>query len=86
MTGWIGIALGDVTGIGPEVTLKALALELAADETRYLLIGDEAQLRDLNQKLGLRLDLERFEGYAGAGRVLLHHASAGPLPGTLRPG
>jgi len=26
MTGWIGIALGDFTGIGPEVALKALSL------------------------------------------------------------
>jgi len=25
MTGWIAVSLGDVTGIGPEVTLKALA-------------------------------------------------------------
>jgi 4-hydroxythreonine-4-phosphate dehydrogenase len=40
MTGWIGISLGDVTGIGPEITLKALATEAAADETRYLLIPD----------------------------------------------
>ena len=40
MTGWIGISLGDITGIGPEVTLKALAVEAKADDTRYLLIGD----------------------------------------------
>ena len=40
MTGWIGISLGDITGIGPEVTLKALAVEAQADDTRYLLIGD----------------------------------------------
>jgi len=25
MTGWLGVSLGDVTGIGPEVTLKAIA-------------------------------------------------------------
>ena len=40
MTGWIGITLGDVTGIGPEVALKAIAAEAAGDQTRYLLIGD----------------------------------------------
>jgi hypothetical protein len=28
MTGWIAISLGDATGIGPEVTLKALAAEI----------------------------------------------------------
>ena len=36
MTGWIGITLGDVTGIGPEVVLKALAAEARSDGTRYL--------------------------------------------------
>ncbi len=40
MTGWIGITLGDVTGIGPEVALKAIAAEAHNDDTRYLLIGD----------------------------------------------
>ena len=34
MTGWIAISLGDVTGIGPEVTLKALAGEAETDDTR----------------------------------------------------
>mgnify|MGYP002140301741 CR=1 FL=1 len=31
MSGMIGISLGDVTGVGPEVTLKAIAAELPAD-------------------------------------------------------
>ena len=35
MTRWIGITLGDVTGIGPEVTLKALAA-LASAMTRAI--------------------------------------------------
>ena len=44
MTGFIGISLGDATGIGPEVTLKALAAELPGDDTRYLILGDEPLL------------------------------------------
>ena len=36
----IAIALGDVTGIGPEVTLQALAEDLDQDDTRYVLLGD----------------------------------------------
>src|SRR6185436_1270888 len=36
------IAFGDAGGIGPEVALKAIAAELAADDTQYLLIGDPA--------------------------------------------
>ena len=57
MTGWIGISLGDITGIGPEVTLKALAVEAQADDTRYLLIGDAEHARRLNEQLGLKLSL-----------------------------
>ena len=49
MTGWIGISLGDVTGVGPEVTLKALAAEAAVDDTKYFLIGDYDYITRLNQ-------------------------------------
>ncbi len=45
MTGWIGISLGDITGIGPEVTLKALVADNPQDKTRYLLIGDTDHVR-----------------------------------------
>jgi 4-hydroxythreonine-4-phosphate dehydrogenase len=54
----IGISLGDVTGIGPEVTLKALATEAQAGDARYLIIGDAAHVRVLNQRLGLNLPLQ----------------------------
>jgi 4-hydroxythreonine-4-phosphate dehydrogenase len=57
MPGRIAISLGDVTGIGPEVTLKALAAELDADDFQYLLFGDGKLLHDLNSRLGLRLPL-----------------------------
>jgi 4-hydroxythreonine-4-phosphate dehydrogenase len=58
----IGISLGDVTGIGPEVTLKALATEAGSDDTRYLLIGDVEHVQRLNRKLGLNLALEVLQG------------------------
>ena len=52
----IGICIGDVTGIGPEVTLKAVAEEMKREDGfDYLLIGDGAYLRKLNEKLGLGL-------------------------------
>jgi 4-hydroxythreonine-4-phosphate dehydrogenase len=53
----IGISLGDIKGIGPEVTLKALAQQPASEKTRFLLIGDAAHTLDLNQRLGLNLPL-----------------------------
>jgi 4-hydroxythreonine-4-phosphate dehydrogenase len=55
----IGICIGDVTGIGPEVALKAVAEEVKRDDGfDYLLIGDTRHCRELNEKLGLGLSFE----------------------------
>ena len=86
MTRWIGITLGDVTGVGPEVTLKALAAEPPNDETRYLLIGDERLLQRLNEKLGTRLPLEKFSGYKAAGKIFVTQPLSEPLPENLPAG
>jgi len=79
MNGWIGISLGDITGIGPEVTLKALSVEASADGTRYLLIGDAQHTRRLNEQLGLKLPLQDHAGQDKPGRIFLCH----PLPDVL---
>jgi 4-hydroxythreonine-4-phosphate dehydrogenase len=86
MKGWIGISLGDVTGVGPEVTLKALAAEAASDRTRYLLIGDEARLARLNEALALCLPLQRFSSYQDSGRFFMVDPTGAPLPEQLPPG
>jgi 4-hydroxythreonine-4-phosphate dehydrogenase len=82
MIGLIGISLGDVTGIAPEVALKALAAEAQSDDTRYLLIGDVDHLNRVNAQLGLRLSLEPYQGGKGSGRFLTHN----PLPNALPEG
>src|SRR6266576_2028475 len=81
MRGWIGITLGDVTGIGPEVALKALAAEFPLDDTRYLLIGDPGHARQINQQLALKLPLQTYGGPQDPGRVFI----ANPLPEPLPP-
>jgi 4-hydroxythreonine-4-phosphate dehydrogenase len=86
MSDWISISLGDVTGIGPEVALKALAAELHTDDTRYLLIGDSALLHRLNKEAGLGLPLVPFQSTQQAGRVFVHQPSPAPLPEGLSPG
>ena len=86
MTGWIGISLGDVTGIGPEVTLRALAAEASRDDARYLLLGDAGWLQHLNRKSGLDLPLKTFSGCDEAGRFFVIDSLAEPLPVTLPPG
>jgi 4-hydroxythreonine-4-phosphate dehydrogenase len=81
MTGWIAISLGDVTGIGPEVTLKALATEIRTDDTRYLLIGDAECVRRLDRQLGLKLPLQVDDGQNPSGRIFLCQPHAQQLPG-----
>jgi 4-hydroxythreonine-4-phosphate dehydrogenase len=82
----IGIALGDFTGIGPEVTLKALAAEANNDEARYLLLGDIARTRSLNDQLCLHLPLLEYAGPTEPGRFFLFDSQTGPLPANLSPG
>jgi 4-hydroxythreonine-4-phosphate dehydrogenase len=86
MTGWIGITLGDVTGIGAEVALKAVAAEAAGDDAKYLLIGDENCVRRLNQKTGLNLPLKKFSGCKDAGRFLVTNPFTEPLPEKMPAG
>jgi 4-hydroxythreonine-4-phosphate dehydrogenase len=86
MKGWLGITLGDVTGVGPEVALKALAQEAPADQTRYLLIGDEPWLARLNEKFSLHLPLQKFTGYQDEGRFFTFNPLAEPLPADLPAG
>ncbi len=86
MTGRIGISLGDVTGIGPEVTLKAIAAELAADETHYVLIGDRNIAQRLMEKLKLNLPLAPFDAANSTARVFITNPLPSPLPENLSPG
>jgi 4-hydroxythreonine-4-phosphate dehydrogenase len=80
MKNWIGISLGDATGIGPEVALKAVAAESRRDNCKYLFIGDENLLRRLNRKLSLNLPLELFSSYADSGKFFVTNPFAEELP------
>ncbi len=85
MTVRIGISLGDVTGIGPEVTLKALAAEGRSGGASFELIGDTQHLLALNARLGLNLPLGSA-GEAKSGAILLCQPLAEPLPENLAAG
>lgn len=85
MTGWIGISTGDVTGIGPEVTLKALSRLEPHDTTRFLLLGDETLFRDLNERWQIGLKLQAFRNYDEPGRFFLLNPHQ-PVPAGLSPG
>ena len=81
---FIGISLGDVTGIGPEVTLKAIAGEAGRDAHRYLLIGDADLIKGLNEKLGLAIPWSDFSEKDAGGRFLICNPLNDPLPRDLR--
>jgi len=86
MSDWIGITLGDVTGVGPEVTLKAIAVELARDDMRYLLIGDAGKTQHVNDQLGLKLTIEPFAERQDKARLCITNPLAESLPDELADG
>ncbi|MGH7989987.1 MAG: 4-hydroxythreonine-4-phosphate dehydrogenase PdxA [Limisphaerales bacterium] len=86
MNGWIGISLGDVTGIGPEVALKAVDAEAGSDETKYLFIGDSEYLARLNEKLSINLPLRSFSSYDKGAKFFTFDPSLEFLPKNLLKG
>ncbi len=82
MNARIGIALGDVTGVGPEVTLKALAALPADDPAKFLVIGDEGWLAEANRRV--RLSVEPWREGSAARVCVLQPADS--LPPKLRSG
>jgi len=86
MTIRIGIAIGDVTGIGPEVTLKALSLEPDDGQTQFLLLGDTRRIAALSEQLGLHLPLFKTEARPSRDRFALYDPLAEPLPAKLSAG
>jgi 4-hydroxythreonine-4-phosphate dehydrogenase len=86
MTARIGITLGDATGIGPEVALKALAALERRGRGHYLLIGDERLTAALNQRLGTRLSLVSVREGARSDRYLICNPMPEPLPEGLPAG
>ena len=86
MKNWIGISLGDATGVGLEVTLKAVAAEAPADDTKYLLIGDEQSALNYARRQQLNPPLQKFSGYDAGGRFFIANPFAKPLPEILPAG
>jgi 4-hydroxythreonine-4-phosphate dehydrogenase len=82
MTGWFGITLGDVTGIGPEAALKAVATESKRDKSKYLFIGPAETLERLNRKFS-HLPLKKFSGYGDKGKFFVVDPSHKKLPANL---
>ena len=50
----LAVTVGDPCGVGPEIVLKALAVDLTSAAARLVAIGDEANLRQTARQLKLR--------------------------------
>ena len=73
----IAVTTGDPAGIGPEVTLKALADPEVVAKADWIVVGDAEILRQVRSELGLSLQmevvtgpLEQGESVAGRIRIL----------------
>jgi len=82
----IAIALGDAGGVGPEVALKAVASEFPKDDCRYLLVGDESLVRELNAQLDLNLAIASEPSATPGARIIIRQPSPQPLPKGLPAG
>jgi len=63
----IGISLGDPGGIGPEVTLKALASKNSLPEAHYVLFGSSFIIEEEKRTLSSSLDVELLEKLENSG-------------------
>lgn len=61
----IAITMGDAAGVGPEIVLKALALDEMYVLCRPLVVGDVGVLAQARQVLGLHVDLHRAADVGG---------------------
>jgi len=61
----IAVTMGDAAGVGPEIVVKALALEEIYDLCRPLVVGDVGVLARARQMLGLRVDLHPIADVGG---------------------
>ena len=57
----VGISVGDPGGIGPEVTVKALAVPRVFEQCRPLVIGDASVVRDALRFTGLELSVNTVD-------------------------
>jgi 4-hydroxythreonine-4-phosphate dehydrogenase len=78
----LGITLGDVTGIGPEITVKALRALGGEPGPDFLILGDAGWLERANRSVGL----DWRPRAAGPGRFLQEDPRPAPLPASLSPG
>ena len=67
----LAISMGDPAGIGPEVTLRAIATRAVATQVEPILVGDPGVWQDTAERLGLRIALASAGDLASSKHVQL---------------
>ena len=79
----IVITMGDPSGVGAEVTVKAMASLSDAERARYAVIGDFDTLERARDVCGLTLALHAHGEAAPAGSLAVVHVPVADLPGRF---
>ena len=82
------ITMGDPSGVGPEVIVKALATLDGPEREKYVVIGDRTRLDMAAEVCGVQLPFRAYGAPAGDGLPSLLHVDVGGLPdrfGVLSP-
>ncbi len=86
----LGITLGDVNGIGPEITFAALRRRpVRAGNVRFAVIGDPAVIAAAARNAGMRLPPSWSPGHPWPGKATVAQwdpSPAGQRPVAVRPG
>ncbi len=82
----VGITIGDAAGIGPEVSLKAVADEEIRSVCRPVLIGDLRSLKQTSSDLDLGLDLVPFDDENAPDPLTVEVFDTNNLPRTITVG
>jgi 4-hydroxythreonine-4-phosphate dehydrogenase len=59
----LGLLLGDATGIGPEIIVKALQKEEIRSAATWILIGDERVIRNATEVAGVKISYEKYHSF-----------------------
>lgn len=81
----VGISLGDVTGIGPEVTFKAVAAFADQPEISFVFVGDTGTARRAGQSFYPEIQFTDYHPKRPT-RFMIHDPLPQPLPEKLQPG
>ena len=77
------ITMGDPSGVGAEVTVKAMAALSADQRAQYAVIGDMDTLERAKKVCGLDLPLHAYGTVGAAGSLAVIHVDVEGLPGKF---